>query len=68
LHITDQEAEIERYDYPILKALINGYKLMNKYDAIVVASEYIAYDFFSKKEILSSAIPIWSVLENKQIL
>ena len=68
LHITDQEAEIERYDYPILKALINGYKLMNKYDAIVLASKYIAYDFFSKKEILSSAIPIWSVLENKQIL
>ena len=68
LQITDQEAEIERYNYPILDGLINGYKLKNEYDAIVLASEYIAYDFFSKLEQINSKIPIWSALENKQIL
>ena len=35
--------------------------LMNKYDAIVVASEYIAYDFFSKKEMPFLAISIFSL-------
>ena len=68
LQITDQEAEIERYDYPILRGLSRGYKLKNEYDAIVLASEYIANDFFSNRENNSSIIPIWSALENKQIL
>ena len=68
LQITDQEAEIERYKYPILDGLSKGYKLKNEYDAIVLASEYIAHDFFSKKKNISSKIPIWSALENKQIL
>ena len=68
LNIVDQEAEIERYKYPILNALIRGYKLKNEYDAIVLASEYVAYDFFSNIENIKSKIPIWSALENKQIL
>ena len=68
LQITDQEAEIERYNYPILNGLSKGYNLRNQYDAIVLASEYIAYDFFSNKENTTSIIPIWSALENKQIL
>ncbi len=68
LQITDQEAEIERFNYPILNGLSKGYKLKNEYDAIVLASEYIAHDFFSKKENKSSKIPIWSALENKRIL
>jgi len=68
LQITDQEAEIERYNYPILRGLIKGYKLKNEYDAIVLASEYIAYDFFSNLKNVTSNIPIWSALENKQIL
>ena len=68
LQIIDQEAEIERYNYPILNGLSKGYKLKNDYDAIVLASEYIAHDFFSKEGIRSSVIPIWSALENKQIL
>ncbi len=68
LQITDQEAEIERYDYPILKGLSGGYKLKSEYDAIVIASEYIAHEFFSKAENKQSRIPIWSALENKQIL
>ena len=68
LQITDQEAEIERYNYPILNGLSKGYKLKNEYDAIVLASEYIAHDFFLKKENIISKIPIWSALENKQIL
>ncbi len=68
LQITDQEAEIERYKYPILEGLSKGYKLKNEYDAIVLASEYIAHDFFLKQGNLISKIPIWSALENKQIL
>ena len=68
LQITDQEAEIERYEYPILSGLSKGYKLKNEYDAIVLASEYIAYDFFSNSENRTSSIPIWSALENKQII
>ncbi len=68
LQITDQEAEIERYGYPILEGLSSGYKLKNEYDAIVIASEYIAHEFFSNKRYKDSKIPIWSALENKQIL
>jgi len=68
LQITDQEAEIERFDYPILHGLIKGYKLKNEYDAIVLASEYIAFDFLAKLGEINSNIPIWSALENKQIL
>ena len=68
LQITDQEAEIERYNYPILNGLTKGYKLKKDYDAIVLASEYIAYDFFSNSRNCNSNIPIWSALENKQIL
>lgn len=68
LQITDQEAEIERYNYPILDGLIKGYKLKNEYDAIVLASEYIANDFFLKRGKINTKIPIWSALENKQIL
>ena len=68
LQITDQEAEIERYNYPILNGLSKGYQLKNQYDAIVLASEFIASDFFSKEENRNSIIPIWSALENKQIL
>jgi len=68
LLITDQEAEIERYNYPILDGLSKGYKLKNEYDAIVLASEYIAHDFFLKQKNIISKIPIWSALENKQIL
>ena len=62
------EAEIERYNYPILDGLINGYKLKNEYDAIVLASEYIAYDYFLNSKNCNSSLPIWSALENKQIL
>ena len=68
LQITDQEAEIERYNYPILSGLSKGYKLKNEYDAIVLASEYIAHDFFYKKENKNSRVPIWSALENKRII
>ena len=68
LQITDQEAEIERYNYPILDGLSKGYKLKNEYDAIVLASEYIAHDFFSNKDNKTSKVPIWSALENKRIL
>ena len=68
LQITDQEAEIERYNYPILNGLTKGYKLKNEFDAILLASEYIAHDFFSNFGNKISSIPIWSALENKQIL
>ncbi len=67
LKITDQEAEIERYGYPVLEGLLSDFKLEKNYDAIILASENLVDHCILKKS-HKTLIPLWSALENRRIL
>ena len=64
LNLTDQEAEIERYGHPILEALLEGYELKNKYEAIIITSSKLIQK--STLEVIrNSNLKVWSAMENK---
>ena len=67
LKITDQEAEIERYGYPVLEGLLNDFRLKKSYDAVLLASENLV-DYSTLKKSHKTSIPLWSALENRRIL
>ena len=66
LNLTDQEADIERYGHPILEALLKGYELKNKYEAIIITSSKLIQKS-TLKVIKNSSLKVWSAMENKFI-
>jgi hypothetical protein len=66
LSIVEQEAEIERYGFPMLSAYINGDLASKNIEAIIIASESI-FDEKTLYLIKNSDLKVWSALENKFI-
>jgi hypothetical protein len=66
INISEQEAEIERYGYPMLRAYLAGSMTKKNLDGIIIASESIL-DAEIIAEVLRSDMSVWCALENKFI-
>ncbi len=65
MNIIGQEAEIERYGQPMLLKHINDIKdKKSKFDGIIISTEKLIDENYIK-EIQSSNVSIYFVLENK---
>jgi len=65
--ITDQEAEVERYGFPILTELITSKSnLSEKYHAIIIASKSLL-DQHTSSLLSSTSIDVYFCLENEMI-
>ena len=64
MNISEQEAEIERYGFPMFRAYLTGAMKQKHLDGIIVASQTILDDNAIGLAAVSD-VPVWCALENK---
>jgi hypothetical protein len=64
INISEQEAEIERYGFPMFHAYLTGVMKHKQVDGIIVASQTIL-DKQALALASASDVPVWCALENK---
>ena len=67
MNISEQEAEIERYGFPMLQAYLGGAMGHKKLDGIIVASRTVL-DAEVIELAARSGVPVWCALENKFLI
>jgi hypothetical protein len=63
MNISEQEAEIERYGYPMLRAYLGGAMTQKNIEGIIIASSTIIDADVARLASMSS-FPVWCALEN----
>lgn len=63
LQVSQQEAEVERFGFPMLQAYLDGLLLEKGFDGIILASKSILSEQIINR-VKSSNVPVWSALES----